>query len=167
MTPERFREIVATPGDAVALRPELTSLPLWKEAKGSVNMQYTDGRVFSEECTHTAKAIDGNYIVFTIDSKFYGRPVHAIRGYDEKASAIHTWSLFGDALVESTVNVDPVKKVFAETATYEGGFLEIVVGTYSDEEISERSLVYKNGVLFMTREAKTTPIVVEAEVDAE
>ncbi len=158
MTPERFRDLLATPGDTNALRPELAALPFWKGAKCSVTMKYQDGKVFKEECMQTAKTIAGKYIVFSMDSQYYKQTMYAIAGYDEKASAIRQWGLFGDTVTQATVIFDLEKKVSASTSRYGDGFEEISVGKFSDAEMSDHTLVYKDGILFMTRDAKTRPI---------
>jgi hypothetical protein len=158
MTAEQFKKLVATPGDTNALRLELASLPFWRNAKCSVTMKYQDGKIFKEECSETAKTVGGRFIVFSMDSQYYKQPMHAIAGYDEKASAIRLWGLFGDTLTESTMIFDLERKISASTGTYAGGFMEISVGSYSDKETSDRTLVYKDGILFMTREVKTWPV---------
>ncbi len=165
MTPKRFKELVATVGDTNALRPELASLPFWRKAKCSITMKYQDGKVFKEECLQTAKTIGGRYIVFSMESDYYKETMHAIAGYDEKASAIRQWGLFGDVLTEATVIFDPEKKLSASTSRYGDGFEEISVGSSSDAEMSDHTLVYKRGVLFMTRDAKTQPIRAEKRVE--
>jgi len=158
MTPKRFKELVAIAGDTNALRPELAALPFWREAKCSITMRYQDGKVFQEECIQTAKTIAGKYIVFSVDSRFYKQTMHAIAGYDEKASAIRQWGLLGNTLTEATVIFDLEKKLSASTSRYGDGFEEISVGNSSDVEMSDHTLVYKDGILFMTRDARTRPI---------
>jgi hypothetical protein len=158
MTPEQFRRLAATEGDSVPLRAELRPLPVWKASQCSITMSYQDGKVVKEECAQSSKTIQGQYIVFTVDSKVYKRPMSAIVGYDETASAIRTWALFGNTLIQSTMVFDPEKKISASTSTYPEGFMEISVGSHTEKESSERCLVYKNGVLFMTREMKSWPI---------
>ncbi len=159
MSPKRFRELAATPGDTNALRPELASLPFWRNARCSVTMKYQDGKVFKEDCSQTAKTIGGKYIVFSMESQYYKQTMHAIAGYDEKSAAIRQWALFGDTLTQATMIFDPEKKVSASTSRYGDGFEEISVGSCSDTEMSDHTLVYKGGVLFMTRDAKTRPVV--------
>jgi hypothetical protein len=157
MTVEQFTKLVASPGDTRGLRPELASVPFWPDATCSITLKYQDGKVFNEECYQTAKTVGGKYIVFSTDSHVYKQMMHAIIGYDEKALAIRQWALFGDTLTESTMNFDPQRKINAATATYTGGFMEISVGSYSEKETSDRILVFKDGVLFMTREVKMRP----------
>jgi len=105
-TPEQFKKLVADPGDTNILRPELASLPFWRDAKCSVTLKYQDGKVFKEECAQTAKTVGGRYIVFSTDSQYYKQTMHAIVGYDEKALAIKQWGLFGDTLTEETMIFD-------------------------------------------------------------
>ena len=159
MTPTRFGEIVATVGDANALRPELAVLPFWRDAKCTISLKFQDGKVFQEDCTQTAKTIAGKYIVFSMDSKYYKQTLHSIVGYDEKASAIRQWGLFGDTLIEATIVFDPVTRVSASTSHYGDGFMEISAGSCSGTEMTDHTVVYKDGVFFMTRDAKTMPIV--------
>jgi len=155
MTPKRFRELVATAGDTNALRPELASLPFWRDAKCSITMKYQDGRVFREDCTLTAKTIAGNYIVFSMDSLYYKQTMHGIAGYDVKASAVRQWGLFGDTLTEATMIFDPERKVSASTSRYGDGFMEISAGCYAGTEMTDHTVVDKDEILFMTRDVKT------------
>jgi hypothetical protein len=165
ITPKRFRELIATAGDTNALRPELASLPFWRNAKCSITMKYQDGKVFKEDCPATAKTIGGKYIVWSMESKYYKQTMYAITGYDEKASAIRQWGLFGDTLTESTIVFEPEKKLSASTSRYGDGFEEISVGSCSDTEMTDHTLVYKDGILFMTRDVKTQPIRVGPKVE--
>jgi hypothetical protein len=165
MTSEQFKKLVDAPGDTNALRPELASLPFWRNAKCSVSLKYEDGRVFKEECAQTAKTVGGKYIVFSTDSQYYKQTMHAIAGYDENALAIREWGLFGDTLTETTMIFDPEKKISGSTSAYAGGFMEISVGSYSEKEMSDHTLVYKDGVLFMTRDVKTRPIAAPTRLE--
>lgn len=158
MTAERFKSIVATPGDGEALRPELAVMPLWRYSKTSITMKFQDGTTVDEECVATAKTVQGKYIVVSLESKFYHQTMHAITGFDDKALAVRNWGLFGDVVTEATVVVDAEKKISASSASYGDGLTELSVSSYSDREASDRALVYKHGVLFMTRVAKTHPI---------
>jgi hypothetical protein len=158
MTAERFRSIVASRGDTNALRRELAVLPFWRNTKTEITLKYQDGKTFKEECIGSAKTVGGRYIVFSMESQFYKQTMLAITGFDERANAIRQWGLFGDTVTEGTVVVDPEKKVSAWTSAYGDGYTEIQVSTYSDTEATDHALVYKQGVLFMTRDAKTYPI---------
>jgi hypothetical protein len=157
MTPERFKEIVAAPGDSKALRPELAAIPLWRNAKCSIVLKYQDGRTFKEECDSKAKTVEGKFIVYSLDSQYYKQTMYAITGFDGKGATIRDWGLFGDTLTEATTVFDPARKVSASTSNYGDGFMEISVMSYSDREMTSRTLVFKNGVLFMTRDVKAWP----------
>ncbi|MEO5917847.1 MAG: hypothetical protein ABIS50_26680 [Luteolibacter sp.] len=161
MTAETFRKLIETPGDAVAMRPELAGLPVWAKSKCDVTMTYQNGRVFKEECAQTAKTVGGNYIVSWLDSKFYKQPVYCITGYDEKASAIRVWGIYEDRLVESTLTFDAEKKINASVSIYDPGFMELNVGCFSDQEMLDKTKIYKDGVLFMSRVVKTFPLAAE------
>ena len=159
MTPERFREIVATPGDALPLSTNITvGIPVWTNAMASIVMKYQTGKVFTENIKVTAKTIGGKYVVFIAQSEFYKQPMNSIFTYDEKASALKTYGLYGELVTVATTVGDPRKKICAESSAYGDGFDEITVGSYSDAECSDRTLVYQNDVLFMTREVSTKPV---------
>jgi hypothetical protein len=167
MTLEQFSKFVDAPGDTNALRPELASLPFWRNGTCSVTLKYQDGRIFKEECVQTAKTVGGKYIVFSTDSQYYKQRMYSIAGYDEKASAIRLWAHFGDTLTEATMIFDSDRKISASTASYAGGFMEISVGSHSEKEMSDHTLVFKDGVLFMTRDVLTRPIATSANVGQE
>lgn len=158
MTPKRFRELAASPGDSDKLCPELAMLPLWRDAKCSITMRFEDGRAFKEDCAQTVKTVNGKYIVFSMESEFYKQTMYSIVGYDDKAQAVREWGLFGDTLTEGTMVVDSEKRVIAATSAYGDGFMEISAGCWSDSEESHHTLVYKGGVLFMTRDVKIRPV---------
>ena len=151
MTPERFKQLIAAPGDTNALRPELASLPFWKTSKCSMTMKWQNGKIFKEDCLQTAKTVEGKFIVFGLDSKFYNQTNYAIAEYDGRASAIRLWGLYGDTLIFSTMVFDRERKISAATSSY-ADFMEISVGSSSTNEMSDHTLVYKDGVLFMTRD---------------
>jgi hypothetical protein len=164
MTPARFREIVGTPGDAVPLAPQLAAVPFWTNAVVSNVMSYASGKVFREELTQAARTVGGKYVVFTVQSKFYNQPMNSILAYDEKASALKVYGLYGDGhagdiVTEGTAIYDYAKKTYTITSSYGDGFKETTTGSYTDTEDSAKTVVYKDGVLFMTREDKTRPIV--------
>jgi hypothetical protein len=163
MTPEQFRKLAATPGDSKVLRPELASLPFWKNAKCSITLKFQDGRVFKEEMDGTAKTIDGKYIVFSADSQYYKERMHSIVTYDDKAQALKQWGLFGDTLTEETMLYDFDKKISASTSRYAGGFMEVTVASFSANEVSGRAPIYKDGVLNLTREVSIKPASVAPE----
>ena len=163
LSPSEFKKIVATPGDAKPLRPELAALPFWRNAICSVRLKYEEGRLVEEDCPQTAKTVSGKYIVFTTESQLHKQPMHCIVGYDQRASAIKQWGLYKDTVTEATMIFDPEKRITASTSTYGGGYMEISVTSASDNEMSGHGLVYKNGVLFLTREVKTRPVSPAAE----
>ena len=140
------------------MRPELAALPFWRNALCSATLKYEEGRLVKEDCLQTAKTVGGKYIVFTTDSQLHKQPMYCIVGYDQRASAIKQWGLYKDTVTEATMIFDPEKKLTASTSTYGGGFMEISITSASDNEMSGHGLVYKNGVLFLTREVKTRPI---------
>jgi len=155
MTVKRFKELVASPGDQQALRPELAAMPFWKKTITKLSTKYKDGKVFEEECAGTSKTVEGNYAVMSIDSKLYKQTMYTIVGYDEKALAVRQWGLFGDVLTQATVVFDPVNKVSASVGRYDGGFEEISAFAFSEKQISGRTVVSKDGAHFLTREAVT------------
>lgn len=158
MTPARFREIVETTGDSTPLIPQLAAAgPVWTNATVSITLKYEDGKSFEEEVEATAKTIKGKYIVTTVHSKFYKRPMNSIVAYDEKASDYKVWAIFGETVTEGHTVYDFRKKVFAWSSAYGDGFTELGVGSFSDSESSDRTFIFKNGVLFCTRESKTRP----------
>lgn len=164
MTPERFREIVATPGDKVPLQPKLAGgTPLWTNAMVTAVLKYQSGKTFKEEGAQTSRTIRGKFVVFTGQSQYYHRQMSTILTFDEMASAVKLYGLFGDGhggdlVTEATIVYDYDKKIYASSCEYGDGFKELTVGSYSDRESSDRTLVYKNGVLFLTREVTAKAI---------
>jgi hypothetical protein len=158
MTQELFSKLVARPGDTNQLRSELRHVPFFTNAICTVVMKFEDGRVSNEECKESVRTVDGNYIVFDLDSQFYHQVIHAVVGYDEKAKSIRVWGLYGDVLTSAIVAIDLEKKSTASTASFAGGFMELSLGSFSDTESSDRTWVYKEGALFCTRDIKTRPV---------
>ena len=163
MTPARFKAIVALPGDATPLVPKLAVLPLWTNATVSVVMKFASGKTVTEEVPQTTRTVGGRYLVFTGQSTFYHQTMHGIVTYDEPASAYKIYGLYGDGhggdlVIGGTIIYDTAKKIYAATSSYGDGFTEIGVGSYSATENSDRTLVYTNGVLFMTRETQSHPV---------
>ena len=163
MTPARFREIVGKPGDAVPLVPQLAAVPFWTNATISNVITYASGKVFREELTQTARTVGGKYEVFTMQSKFYNHPMNAILTYDEKSSALKVFGLFddgygGDIVTCGTAVYDYAKRTYTIASSYGDGFKETTTGSYTDKEDFAKTVVYKDGVLFMTREARTSPM---------
>jgi hypothetical protein len=158
MTPVRFKEIVALPGDAKPLLPKLAAVPVWTNAVVSVVLKYESGETFTEDVPQTAKTVGGKYIVFTAESKFYHQTMYSILTYDEKSSALKVYGLYGDMVTEGTVVYDYDKKTYTESSSYGDGFKEVTTGIILPAEHSDRTLVYRNGILFMTRETKCHPV---------
>lgn len=156
VTADQFRQIAATPADAAPLPLQITSAgPMWTNATATVLMRYQSGRVYTDNMKVTAKSVGGKYRVFTAQSQIYKTPVNSIVMYDDKAKALKTLGLEGDTVTVATSVVDYDKKIYAETSSYGEGFTEITAGTYSMNMDSEQTAVFKNGVLYMTREVKT------------
>jgi hypothetical protein len=163
LTPAQFREIVSAPGDAVPLVPRLAKVPFWTNVVASVVMTYPSGKVVKEEMTETAYTVRGKYVVFTAQSKFYHQPMNAILTFDAKTSALKVYGLFGDGhggdiVTEGTEVYDYANKTYTITSSYWDGFKETTKGSYTDTEDIAKTLVYKNGTIFMTREVKTWPV---------
>jgi hypothetical protein len=158
ITAARFREIVSTPGDTMPLNAKLAAAgPLWTNATVRISLAFADGRTFREEVAETTKTIAGKYVVTRVASKFYKQPMDSIMAYDDQASDYKVWALFGEAVTEGRIVYDPKKRIFAMDSAYGDGFTELGVGSYSDTESSSRTSVFKNGLLFCTRDATTTP----------
>jgi hypothetical protein len=164
ITPSRFREIVGMPGDSQPLEPQLVLVPFWTNAIVSNVMTYESGKVFKEEMNMTAKTVGGKYVVFTVYSKFYNQPMNSILAYDEKASILKSYGLYAnghgeDIVTEGVVAYNYAKKTYGITSSYGDGFNEITTGSYTATEDSAKTVVKKNGSLFMTQEVKTYPNV--------
>jgi hypothetical protein len=65
----------------------------------------------------------------------------------------------GDIVTEGTVVYDYAKKTYTITSAYGDSFKETTTGSYTDTEDFAKTVVYKDGTLFMTREVKTWPLV--------
>ena len=111
--------------------PAHLNVPFWSDSKILITAKYQNGNIAKEECATSTKTVEGRYIVSSIDSKFYKRTMYSITGFDEKASAIRVWGLFGEMVTEGTIVVDREKKVIAMSSAYGEGFTEISVGTCS------------------------------------
>jgi len=156
---EDFTKIASSPGDDKPLLPQLAKAgPHWANATVAVTIKYQDGRVFNEKMASTSKTVNGKYVVTTAESQFYHQKITAISTFDERASAYRTWSLIGNVVAEQTAVHDFDKKIYATSSSYGDGFVEVGAGSYSDAAESSKTLVYKDGVLFMTREVRVTPI---------
>lgn len=157
MTVARFKQIEAKQGDDKPLIQQLARIPIWKKAVINISTKYQDGKSFKEECSAATKTVEGRYIVYTVESQYYGQPMSSILEFDEKVQSYKQWGLFGDTLTHSTIVYDFEKRVLASTASYQPGVVEISVETFSDKEESAHTLVYRDGVLFLTRDSKTRP----------
>jgi hypothetical protein len=158
MTPARFRKIASVPGDHIPLNPKLAATgPWWANVVVSVALEYEDGKTFKEEIAGTSKTVGGKYIVNTVLSKFYKQPMDSILTYDEKTSNYKVFAIYGETITEGRIVYDFSKKIYATSSAYGDGFTEQGVGSYTDAGSSDRTLIFKNGVLFCTRETKTTP----------
>lgn len=72
MTLERFKELVAAPGDTKNLRQELAVAPYWVRSRFTNTMRYAEGRVLHEEGDVTRKSVGGEYILvsFNIEAPY-------------------------------------------------------------------------------------------------
>jgi hypothetical protein len=155
MTPARFKQIAAAPGDSIPLNPNLSKIPFWAKSKISCSMEFQDGRRFEETCNVHSKSIDGRYVVSTVDSEFYKRPMQSILEYDEKAKAYKQWGLFDSTVTSALVIYDFEKGTSAATASFDPKYLELSVGSFSEDESVNRTQVYQDGVLVLTRNTKS------------
>jgi len=163
MTPELFRQIVAKPGDLIALTPELSDVPIWTNADIHIVMKYVSGKTFTEKIMQTTRTVDGKYIIYTINSEFYHQTMSSIMIFDKKSSTLKVYGCYsdghgGDVMTESAVIYDYAKKTYTGTSLYGDGFKEITTGSYTSTNDYSSTLVYKNGALFMTREVSATRV---------
>lgn len=163
MTPGRFREIVAMPGDATPLVPPLAAIPFWPHSVVSNVMTYATGQVFSEVLTQSARPVSGRYVVFTVQSQFYDQPMTSLLTYDEAGAVLKEYGLFGDGhgsdlVTEGTVIYDYTRHSYTASAAYGDGFTETTQGAYFGDECLDQTRVYQHGVLFMTRKTWTHPV---------
>lgn len=162
MNPARFQQIVKRSGDTAPLVPELASVPFWTNAVVSNVMIYTSGKVFQEEMTQTAHTVDGKYLVFTAGSKFYHQIMNAVLAFDKKESTLKLYGLYGDGhggdvVTEGEVVYDYTRKTYTITSSYGEGYKETTNGSYTEKADYSKTLVYKDGSLFLTREVWTRP----------
>jgi len=157
-----FDEIVSAPGDNTPLAGEMKSFPFWTNSEADIALKYEDGRNFKEHAVVTAKTVNGRYIVFTMQSQVYAQMMSSIVGYDPRTATYRTWGKYGKSdgsgarITEGSITLDPQKKTYTTSATYDD-FTEAGNGTYSDTEDLTRTLVYKRGVLVLTREVRSKP----------
>lgn len=152
MTVKTFEELVAAPRDKIALRPELSGLPFWRESRCSYTIKYQDGKQVRGKYSQTAKTVSGKFIVFVTKWDDLNTITYSIIGYDERASAIRHWGIVDGTLGEGTINLDTNRKVYASTSSIAEGRMQISVGAFSDKELSLRTQNFRDGVLFSTWE---------------
>lgn len=162
MTTERFRELAAAPGDSVPLEPKLASVPFWTNAIITNVTAYATGKVAKEVITQTARTEGGKFVVFTLNSELYHQAMDTILAYDEKASALKAYALYSndkgsDMIIESTIVYDYGKKTYTMSASYDG-YKETTKGSYASKEDFARTSIYKDDLLFLTREVTTRPV---------
>lgn len=153
-----FNEIAATAGDNVPLNSKLAAVgPVWTNATISISIKYEDGRSFEEEVPLTCKTVQGKYIVTTIYPQNNQKPTNTVVTYDDKTSSYKIWAMSREKIIEGQLIYDLRKKLYAVHSARSDGVTELGVGSYSDTESSSRTFIYKDGVLFSTRDSKTTP----------
>lgn len=166
MTLAKFRKIASSDGDAKAMRPELSKIPIWKESDAELKLNYADGRTILEKTRVTTKTVEGNYIVYSGYSTLYKTSMSSIIGYDEDASSITQWGVFGDVLVKAIIVRDDKNKTSASFSQYGDGYEEIATEHFSEAEITGHAKVFKDGVLFMTREIIARPVTAKEATTA-
>jgi hypothetical protein len=158
MTVEKFHEIASSPGDSVPLDPKLLAVgPIITNATITVDVKYADGRTFKETIPGALKTIKGKYIVTTVKSGLYEKPMDSITAYDEKAGCFKYWGLFGDSIAEGLMIYDTDKKIYSTYSSFASGWLEFGVGSYSHTNISSHTIIQSNNVLFCTRNVDIVP----------
>lgn len=160
MTPARFREIVSSPGDSLPLDPKLAAAgPLWTNATVSFSLNYESGKTFQAIASASSKTLGGKYVVTTVYAPSFKQPVDTIMTYDKAVSAYRVWAVQGEAVLEGRIVYDIEKKLYAMNSAYGDGITELGVGSYTATESTSRTWMFTNGVLFCTRESKTTPVI--------
>jgi hypothetical protein len=91
-------------------------------------------------------------------SELYHQTITSISTFDDHALARKIYGLSGETVIEATLVCDSDRKIFAETSAYGDGLQEITAGSYSDTQTTEKTMVYRNGLLYLTREVKTRPV---------
>jgi hypothetical protein len=159
MTAERFRQIASSPADATPLSPKLAAVPglMWTNAAVNVLVQFPDGRIFTNDVIRTAKYVGGKYVIFTVRATPSDEPMDSIVSYDEKASAYKVWGISGNAVSEQTLVFDFEKRIYATSSGSSDGFSALGIGYFNETNDVEHASIFRNGVLFITREARTTP----------
>jgi hypothetical protein len=135
----------------------MKAYPRWPHFEADIVLKYEDGRNVTEHFVVTSKTVGGEYIVFTINSEARKQSINSIIGYDRQTATYKTWGEFGkpdgsgNIITEGSDTLDPQEKTYTMSSTY-GDFTEIGKGSYTDTEDHSRTLVYRNGVLFLTRD---------------
>jgi hypothetical protein len=159
MTLARFREIVSSPGDSEPLNPKLAAAgPLWRNATVSFSLRFEGGKTFQATADATSKTVRGKYVVTTVNAPSFKQPADTIMTYDEAVSAHRVWAVQGETIIEGRIVYDVEKKLYAMSSAYGAGLTELGVGSFSTTESTSRTWMFTNGVLFCTRESKTTPV---------
>ena len=88
--------------------------------------------------------------------------MYSIVTYDVEASAVKTYGLYGDgeggnSVVEGTMIYDLSNRTYTANSAY-GTFTETTKGRYNDAEDVSHTIIYKDGALYMTRDATTWPV---------
>jgi len=161
MTPERFQELVDTPGDNAPMLSFITNgIPHWSNAIVSVTMTYASGEIVPTEFQVKSKTIGGKYIVYAVQLKDSNKEQHSILEADKMAGRFKVYFPKEDTLNSGDVIFDVKAKTYSSKITYSDGYMETTTGSYSDTENDSHTLVYQNGALVMTRDSTNRPISV-------
>lgn len=162
MTPARFHQIVNTPGDGKPVVGPMAASPFWTNATVHIVMTYASGTNFEEEMPVTGRLVGGKYFVGAMESKYYHQTMYSIVECDPEFPRVKIYSLFGDghggeSVVDATAVYDLSARTYTTTSSY-GDFKETGSGHFTDTEDVSKTLIYKNGALFMTREIEARPV---------
>jgi len=166
MTPDRFREIAAMPGDDVPLDSQFAmNRPYWPKTKWSVSLtdwSYTgtnvEGKTVRDEGTTVARTVRGKYIVSTVQSRLRGVETF-ITTNDAKPGTFHVYRFIEPAgvLTVATYVNDPQKKTFSGVEERGNGVKALNNGSYTDKVCKQKVMIYQDDVLIMTQEFTLTP----------
>jgi hypothetical protein len=156
MTVKRFRKIVDAPADSVPLSAPLSLTPVWPHVVISNVMTYASGQVLQEEMKGGSHTVEGKYVVSAMNSQLYNQKFYYVTMYDAEEAVIKNYALTDNGkgrpmISESRVYPDFTNKTYIAKAVY-GDFIESTTGSYTDTNEICKSLIYKNGVLFLTRD---------------
>jgi hypothetical protein len=164
MTAQRFREITSSPGDNVPLEPNLRAVgPIWTNAAITVDLTYADGKKFKEVIAGSVKTVKGKYVVSTVNSSLYKKPMDSITAYDEKAGCYKYWGMLGETITEGMMVFDTDKKIYATYSAFSPGAWELGVSCYTDTNIWSHSILNTNGVFYCTRDVTVVPVKATAK----